>query len=162
MAVDTKVAEFRTIQFRSTDEMLAEVDRLLAAESSGTLRRTGNWTLGQTLGHLAAWINYSFDGYPPQTKPPWFVKLILATQKRKFLTSSLPRGVKIPKIEGGTLGIEQVSAAEGAARLKAAAARLNAACPTQPSPIFGRLPHDQWIALNLRHAELHLGYLHRP
>ena len=25
-------------------------------------------------------------------------------------------------------------------------------------PIFGKLTHDEWIAINLRHAELHLGF----
>ena len=28
------------------------------------LRCAGNWTAGQTFGHLAVWIECSYDGYP--------------------------------------------------------------------------------------------------
>ena len=31
--------------------------------------------------------------------------------------------------------------------------------PAKPNPVFGPLTHEQWIQLNLRHAELHLGFL---
>lgn len=30
---------------------------------------------------------------------------------------------------------------------------------TQASPIFGKLSHEQWVNLHLKHAELHLGFL---
>ena len=38
--------------------------------------------------------------------------------------------------------------------------RLDARPPDAPNPIFGRLTHDEWKAINLRHAELHMGFLH--
>ena len=37
--------------------------------------------------------------------------------------------------------------------------RLQAEAPTAPNVIFGQLTHEEWIAINLRHAELHLGFL---
>ena len=40
------------------------MEQLAAAEREGRLRSVGNWTLGQTLGHLAAWADYSYDGVP--------------------------------------------------------------------------------------------------
>ncbi len=33
---------------------------------------------------------------------------------------------------------------------------------THDSPAFGALSHEDRIRLNLRHAELHLGYTQRP
>lgn len=157
--VDPKVVEFRLLKLSTLDDLLREADRLAAAEQAGTLRTTGNWTLGQTLGHLAAWIDFPFDGYPPEIKPPWFVKALLRMRKKQFLHAAMPRGVRIPKIEGGTLGTAPMPTDEGLRRIRAAVERLKAGAPPHPNPIFGRLSHQEWIAGNLRHAELHFGYL---
>ena len=35
----------------------------------------GNWHPGQNLGHLSAWIDYSYDGVPFQV--PFFIRLML-------------------------------------------------------------------------------------
>ena len=59
-----------TLRFESLDEVLAEAERLSVAERNGTLVRAGNWTLGQTLGHLATWCRFAFDGYPPEVRAP--------------------------------------------------------------------------------------------
>jgi hypothetical protein len=98
--VDTgKVAERRVLQFESIDEMLAEVDRLVAAERAGKLKRLGNWTLGQALGHLACWGECAYTGSP--LKVPFFIKWILRMRKQKFLYGPMLAGVKIPGVKGG-------------------------------------------------------------
>ena len=51
-----------------------------------------------------------------------------------------------------------MAADEGLRRYRAAMERLRATAPTIPNPVFGRLTHEQWIQLNLRHAELHLSF----
>ncbi|MCA9289228.1 MAG: DUF1569 domain-containing protein [Phycisphaerales bacterium] len=158
--IDTKTAEHRAIRFENLDEMVREAERLVWAEREGTLRATGNWSLGQALGHVASWMDYPFDGYPPEVRPPWFIKLILRTQKKKFLNAGLQRGVKIPGIKGGTLAIRDEPADEALAHLRKATQRLKAQAPTRPNPIFGPLTHEEWTKGNLRHAELHLGFFH--
>jgi hypothetical protein len=152
------VSGCRALRFESIDELLADVDRLAAAERAGTLRRCGNWTLGQALGHLATWAQFSYDGLPMPT--PWFIKLILRVQKRRYLRGPLPRGVKIPRVRGGTLGIEPLPLDEGLSRYRAVTERLRREVPANPSAVFGPLAHDEWIALHLRHAELHLSFFH--
>lgn len=160
MAVDTsKVSDRRTLRFSSARDVLVDVEQLAAAERAGTLRRTGNWTLGQNLNHLAAWIHYSFDGFPLKP-PPLIIRWLLKMQKNKFLNQSMHRGIKIPGVPGGTLAIEVVPTEEGLRRYSAAWQRLENNAPTQPSLIFGPMTHEEWIKLNLRHAELHLGFLH--
>ena len=67
-----KVQERRRLRFRSVAELRAEIERILAAEQAGTLRRSGNWTTGQVFGHLAAWINYGYEGY--RMRVPWFIR----------------------------------------------------------------------------------------
>lgn len=158
--INPRSAEHRTLKFRTLDEAVAEAERLAAADRAGTLRTTGNWSLGQTLGHIAFWINTPFDGYPPCLRPPWILRFILRRRRNMFLRGPMPRGVRIPKFPEGTLGTEPLSTDEGLARFRKAAARLKAAPPANPNIILGPLTHDEWIAMNLNHAALHLGYMH--
>jgi len=147
----------RKLRFETLDAALAEAERLAAAEREGRLRRTGNWPLGQTLGHLATWATFALDGYPPELRAPLPVRLVLRLMRNRILTKGMMPGVKIRNIPGGTLGLELVDAEEGLRRLREAYRRLKASPPTIPNPVFGTLSHEQWVQLNLRHAELHLG-----
>lgn len=161
-AIDTgKVTDFRTLKFSSIDDVLAEMDRIIAADARGTLRRTGNWTAGQVFGHLAAWVNFGYEGFPPKANPPFFIKWILRRKKAKFLREGMPRGVKIPGAKEGTFATEPMSTEEGANRLRAALTRLKNREPAKfHSPAFGEMPDEERMALQLRHAECHMGYLH--
>jgi hypothetical protein len=145
------------LRFESIDQMLAEVDRLIEAERAGRLRRLGNWTPGQILGHLAAWTEFGYTGVP--LKVPFFIRWILRLRKRKFLYEPMRAGVRIPRVKGGTLATDPLPLDEGLARFRGIAERLKLEAPAAPSPIFGQLTHEESIALNLRHAELHLGFL---
>lgn len=148
----------RTLRFRSLDEAIAEAQRLVAAERDGRLARAGNWSLGQTLGHMATWASFAFDGYPPETVPPTLIRVLGNLFGKLMLKRGMPAGVRIRHIPGGTVGLEEISADEGLSRLRAAFDRLARTAPTIENPFLGWLSHDQWIALNLRHAELHLGH----
>ena len=156
--VDTgTVAGRRVLRFESIDQVLAEVDRLAEAERAGRLKRLGNWTLGQTLGHLAAWAKFGYTGNP--LRPPFFIRWFLRLRKRAFLYGPMRAGVKIPGVAGGTLATDPAPLDEALGRFRSVMERLKAEAPTAPSPIFGRLTHEEAVALNLRHAELHLVFL---
>jgi hypothetical protein len=156
--VDTgKVDGRRLLRFESIEQAMTEADHLAEAERAGRLRRLGNWTLGQTLGHLAAWAEYGYTGCP--LKAPFLIRWILRLRKRKFLYGPMRAGVKIPRVEGGTLATTPLPLDEGLGRYRRVMERLKTEAPTAPSPAFGMLTHEEAIALNLRHAELHLGFL---
>ncbi len=155
--VDTgNVTTRRKLRFDSIDQVLADVDRLAEAERAGRLGHVGNWSLGQTLGHLASWAEYAYASYPG--KPPVFIRWILRSRKQKFIHEPMRAGVKIPGIPGGTYATEPVPLDEAEGRLRRVLARLKSEAPTLVHPIFGPLSHAEWIAINLRHAELHLGF----
>jgi hypothetical protein len=151
-----KVTGRRTLRFETIDQALADVERLVTAERAGRLKRIGNWTLGQALGHLATWAEYAYTGAPLKT--PFFIRWILRLRKQKYLYGSMPSGVRIPQVEGGTLGTDPMPLDEGWERFRRAMERLKKEPPTAPSPVFGLLTHEEGIALNLRHAELHLSF----
>ncbi len=157
---DTKTAKRRSIRYNSLDELLGDARRLVRAEEQGRLTLTGNWTLGQIFGHLAAWMSYPYDGFPIG-KAPWFVRLFVGMQKKKFLTKGLPAGVRIPGTPDGTFAVERLTTAEGMRRLETAVARIRTgAAPTHPSPVFGPMTHEEVVQGNLRHAELHMSFAH--
>lgn len=160
--VDTKhCSDRRPLRFDSLADVRRDLEALEQACGADTLRYSGNWTPGEIYTHLAAFINYAYDGYPPGfPKPPAIIKLILKLQKKKFLHKGLPAGVKIPGVPGGTVGAEKVPPAAGLARLRAALDRLERHAPTAPNIIFGPLTHEEWRCMHQRHCELHLSYLH--
>ncbi len=151
-----KVTTRRKLKFDSIDPVLAEVDRLVEAERAGRLGHVGNWTLGQTLGHLSSWADYSYTGIPLKT--PFFIRWILRSRKQKFIHEPMQAGVKIPGVPGGTLATEAVPLDDAVGRIHRTLTRLKSEPPTLVHPIFGALSHDEWVAINLRHAELHLGF----
>ena len=152
-----QVANRRILHFDSLDQMLAEVDRLVEAEKAGRLKQLGNWTLGQALGHLAVWMEYAYT--PAPLKPPFFIRWILRLRRNSFIWKPMKPGVRIPGVAGGTLGTDPMPLDEALPRFRRAAERLKKEAPTAPSPAVGPLTHEEGIALNLRHAELHLGFL---
>jgi len=157
--IDTAHAtDRRPLRFERIDDVLADIDRVVAADEAGTLRRSGNWSAGQTFGHLAGWINYGYEGFPMRV--PWFIRLILRMKVKKYLREGLPAGTHIPKVPGGTYATEELDTATGAERLRAALERLKTEPARYHSPAFGPMREEDRITGHLRHAELHLSFLH--
>lgn len=157
--IDTKTVKDRpTLRFATVDECLAYARRLADAERAGTLAQLGNWTLGECFSHISAFASYALDGYPPGLKPPLLLKLILRALKAKMLKGPLPAGAKIPGTKDGTVGAIKMPTDDALRRLEAALRRLEAHAPTEPNPVFGPLSHDEWITIQLRHAELHMSF----
>jgi hypothetical protein len=155
--VDTgRVTGRRTLRFNTPPEMEADVAKLVEAERAGRLTHVGNWSLGQALNHLGAWANFAFEPHP--LNPPFFVRWIVGMRKSKYLNVGIPPGVRIPNVDGGTVVCEPTNLEEGLARFNASWAKLKKETPTRPNVIFGKLTHQEWINLNLRHAELHLSF----
>jgi hypothetical protein len=156
---NTKKANRRKLWFHSCEELIQELAKIEQAEREGKLVTVGNWTPGQVFSHIASWIEYGWSGYPIGA-PPWFIKWILVWMGRRHIKHGMPAGVKIPGIKEGTVGQDMATFADGLSRLRHAIARLDSREPIQfDSPAFGPMSHEDRIQLNLRHAELHLGYL---
>jgi hypothetical protein len=155
---DPAAPQRRKLRFETVDDAIREAEHLAAAEREGRLARSGNWSLGKTLGHLATWANFAHEGYPPEVRPPLPIRLMIRLMRGRILRDGMMPGMKIGRMPGGTLGLDELPTPEGLARYSTALRRLAASAPTGASPVFGRLTHEQWIQLNLRHAELHLGF----
>src|SRR5688500_8446539 len=139
----------RALRFERVEDAIADAEKLVAAERQGRLDRAGNWTLGQTLGHLATWASYPFEGYPPEVRAPLPVRMILGLMRNRILSKGMMPGVRIRGIPNGTLGLDPLPTGEGLQRFRADFERIGSTCPNCVNPVFGKLTHEQWIQLNL-------------
>lgn len=148
----------RQLRFTTVDDLRQEVRQLIDRDGAGSLSTTGNWPLGKSLGHLATWIEFSYRPEGAPVAPPWILKVVAKLMKRRLLEKSMPAGMKLGRMPEGTLGVDNLSTAEGASKLLPALDRLEHDPPIARNPLMGFLTHEEWIKLHLRHAELHLGY----
>jgi hypothetical protein len=162
MPVNTaKVKDRRTLSFRHFNDIRRDLTTLENAHRAKRNRATGNWSPGQILAHLAGFINYPYDGYPKELgNPPAIIRFILKFMKKTYIWKRLPVGVAIPGVPGGTVGADNVMFEIGMERLRTALDRMERTPPTTPNKMFGMLTHEEWMALQCRHAELHLSFLH--
>ena len=161
MSVTNQVGKvpYRKLRFDAITDLNKELDRIAELDRAGRLQTSGMWTAGQIMAHLAAWIEYGYDGFPIKS-PPWIIRWFLRLRLPKMLESGMPRGIKIPGVPGGTVGADDMPTDQGIARVRQAFQRLeNGEHAGHDSPAFGKMSHADRIRLNLRHAELHLGYL---
>ena len=161
MAIDTSKADRRKLRSNTIADLRRDLDAIEQSHAAGKLRRTGNWSEGEIFTHLAAFINFGYEGYPKEVCPPWLLSVLFIRPKRKaYLRDGLPAGFKIPRTTKGTVGMEDVPFDVGLKRLRDALERLEKIEPHIESPAFGPMCHTDKIGFALRHAELHLGFLH--
>ena len=153
---------YRRLKFANVSECLAELDRIEAAHRDGTLTTTGKWTPGQIMSHLAAWIEFAYDGFPLDA-PPFFIRWYLKWLLKKMLSKGeMAAGVDIPGVEGGTLGQDDMEIGAALDRYRAALSRMQSEPAIHNSPAFGKVTDEVRIKVNLMHAQLHLGFLKYP
>ena len=154
MSIETKhVRGRRSLHFASFGAMLADAEQLVASPG---IRMLGNWPLERLLAHLTRAIHSSIDGI--SDRAPWFVRLIGPLLKRRILDRGMSPGFRLPTPTEARFFPAAASPREALAALRLAAARIEREQMTAIHPVLGRLTHDEWLRLHLRHAELHLSF----
>src|SRR5688572_32113334 len=110
----SNISQRRILRFESIDDCLDEANRLAPSYRLGQCKQLGNWTLGQTFGHLATWAEYSFSPCP--IKAPWFVRFFMGFKRNSYIYGPMKPGIRIPRIDNGTLGTEPMEMEEGLQR----------------------------------------------
>ncbi|MAY74105.1 MAG: hypothetical protein CMJ31_05135 [Phycisphaerae bacterium] len=158
--VDTKTAPRRSLTLGSIDELERELDRIDAAIQAGTIGHTGNWTPGQIGEHCAKFMRFSIDGFP--TLAPGILRFFgrMFLLKKAMGPEPLPSGFKLPKQASVLLPSDSVTDATGIGELRMQVKRLqNGERMTQTSPLLGKLTHEQWVVLQLKHCAMHLSFI---
>ena len=147
----------RSIAFVGLDEIMPEVDRLLGGHV-----RSGRWSLGQILHHLATAIKLIADGDHPPPGPldPEMARRFEVRRRRFFSTGRFPEGVEvpIPALEP-PLDADERAEAES---LRSVLRRFQeAGGPFPAHPVLGPLSKEEWAAFHRLHCAHHLGFV-RP
>jgi hypothetical protein len=141
----------RTLTFARLEEIMPEVDRLLAGHAT-----VGNWSLGQICNHLSGAIRTSVEG--PPVRAPWIIRAAIGPLvKRQILTSGT--------IKEGIKTLEQfVPKPDLDARAEAEALRATISYYlTHPEtramhPFFGAMKPEEWDRMHCIHAAHHLRF----
>jgi len=154
-AIDTRrVKNRRDVRFSNFNEFLADADRL----ASGPIRQLGNWTLAQIFDHLARSMSVSVDGTNERFPLP--LRITLRLVRKRIIGSPMKPGYCVPENVAVLLRPEpHVGLRESLWKLRSAAIRFQDASAFPPHPAFGVLTRDEYRALALRHAELHLSFV---
>ena len=143
--------ERRTVEFARLDEVMPEVNRLLAGCTT-----VGNWSLGQICKHLNAAIRSSVEGYGANA--PWLIRATLGRVfKRKILrTGRIAEGIKTSPTLIPTPGLDDRAEAEA---LRAAIAYYLAHSEKRAlHPFFGRMTAAEYDRLHCVHCAHHLSF----
>ena len=150
-----KVAGRRALRFAGMDEILADAEAL----GRGDIRTIGNWSAAQIVDHVALLIGFSIDGFP--ARAPLALRVFGRMLKKRSLKGGLPAGFKFPANFGFLAPAEDVTWADALNLLRKEIGRArDRGRMTQPSPILGRMSHEDWIKLHCRQAELHFSFMH--
>lgn len=150
----TKVHGRRELNFRSLDDVVADAEMLV---SLPTVRTLGNWPLTNLLTHLTITFNNSIDGFP--VRAPLFIRLLGPFIKGSVLKApKMSPGIRLPKAAEPAVFPDAASPQAAMKELRSAIARARTEQMVAPHPAFGRMTHDEWLTLHLRHCELHLSY----
>jgi hypothetical protein len=145
------MADRRTLEFARLDEVMPEVDRLLAGHAT-----VGNWSLGQICNHLAGMYRMSVEGFGVQM--PWLFRATLGRvfKKKIFAERRMKAGIKVPERFLPKPGLDDRAEAEA---LRASIAHYRAHPePRAPHPFFGQLTGDEWDRVHLIHSAHHLSF----
>ena len=140
--------EPRILDFESLDDVMSEVQRLLAGHVT-----VGRWSLGQILNHLATSIRMSSRGRSESTPPPGSEVF----REQFFQTRRFPEGVQAP--HSRLIPPPDSDAQAQAAMLGEAITRWSVADgPFPDHPLLGTLTKEEWTQFHCIHSAHHLGF----
>lgn len=144
----------RVLSFQTFDDVISDVEQLVAAREC---RMLGNWPLPVLINHLTMTMNASIDGVA--SRAPFLIRLIAPLIKKGVVYGKkMSPGIKLPAEATIVAFPPGDSPHQALKELRAAFARAATERMEADHPAFGRMTHEEWRLLQLRHAEMHLSF----
>ncbi len=155
MAVNSRTVQGRRdVTFQTLDDIVADAEKLVASSKTRTI---GNWPLEKLIKHLSQTIHNSIDGF--QSKAPLWIRLIMPLFKGHVLKAKkMSPGINLPKAAESGAFPDAGSLQEALDDLRHAVARTKSERMEAVHPAFGKMTHEEWYTLHLRHSEMHLSF----
>jgi len=148
--------QHRKLTFSNLDEALAEAERLAAADHF----TTGHHSFAQILNHLAL-ANDMVTGRVIPPKMPLLVRLVMPFIRSKILNGPVKPGFKLPKkSESFFWPNRSLNVQDALASFRQSVDHYKKNGPLPVHPVFGKATREQIDQMNLRHAAMHLGFVH--
>jgi hypothetical protein len=149
----------RELRFTALDDIIRDAEHLLSAGYD----KAGQWDLAQVCNHLANWVKYPMDGFPPV---PLLLKPVMWIAKRTMMPKferqlrehrSMPPGIPTAPASVTPPGQDEAAAV---VNLRDALRRFETYTgPIHPSPLRGVVSKDCWMDTHLIHGAHHLSFL---
>ncbi len=140
--------------FRTLDDIARFVEPLPVRGATST----GNWTAAQNIGHIAAVIDASIDGFTFSAPVP--IRIFATLMRNRFLSKGFKPGIKMPSNAPAAFKPGPETQLDDAVKhLIESIQRAKDKKMASVSPIFGALSHDQWVDMHCRHAEMHFSHI---
>lgn len=150
--------EQRAVSYQALPDLLDDINNLSENEAPTS---TGGWTAAQNVMHVSLLINDSLDGFT--VKAPLPFRLLGPFLKGRVLNKGLKPGIKIPagQIQERFVPSKDTTWEAAYALLNKCVQRIqNGEKMIHPSPLFGKMSHEEWTTLHCKHAAMHFGFLH--
>ncbi|MHC4427929.1 MAG: DUF1569 domain-containing protein [Planctomycetota bacterium] len=149
-----RVKERRRLHFDSIQDLVDDVLQLDGTQ----VTTTGNWSAPQIVQHVAKLINFSIDGFP--AKAPLMIRLAGRLMRNRSLAKTLPAGFRLPTKFTFLEPDADVEWDDAVTYLRETIGRLQNERMDAPSPVLGKMTHEEWERLHCRHAEMHFSFIH--
>lgn len=156
MTINTsQVAGRRQLKFSNAQDLIDEIDHILAAPSIQTL---GNWSAAQVFEHLRLTASIGVGEFSVPT--PLWMRLAGPLFKPFLLNRPMRSGVKLPKnIDTLICHPNNEDTQQAGRAFQQIVRRLAQGEGIATHPFLGKMTTEDWIKLQMRHAELHLSFL---
>ena len=146
----------RPLHFTRMAELAADA----RAVAGGPHHTTGAWDAAQILHHVADLIGVANRGSDLRFPLP-FRLLGRGLKAAGLHRRPIKPGIRAPANIQALVDVHHGKpVGEAIERLAAEVAEAEAKPMSFPSPLFGRLSHEDWVTIHCHHAELHFSFLH--
>ena len=157
--VTAKVADRRTLSFNCMADILGDIEMLDAAEKDGkSISATGNWTPAQIIEHVLCFIDCSMDGF--DFKAPLVLRIIGWIGRSYILKNPIKPGLRLPAKMSMVIPSPKTTWSDAVSHARKAILRVEAGKHmSKPSPLLGKMSHEDWVKLHCSHAEMHFSFI---
>lgn len=151
-----KPVTLRQLTFNHLDDILNDV---IALSEAANIKVGGQWTAAQNIDHIRRTMILAREG--TDVKAPFFLRFLGRFLKGGVGKKAIPSGFKIPpQLAAVFAPSADITLQDAVEKFKTEIALIKVpGSMNKPSPVFGKMTHQRWEQLHLRHAELHLGFL---